>query len=89
METDAMRLDGNAIGGLMLELFGKEMTASIGVCGSCGAVERLACVDVYLHAPGTIVRCRHCQSVLMKVVQTPTRFWIDLSGLRSIELRVP
>jgi hypothetical protein len=88
METDEMRLDGNAIGGLMRELFGKEMTTSIGVCGSCGAVEQLACVDVYLHAAGTVVRCRHCQSVLMKIVQAPTRYWIDLSGLRSIELPV-
>lgn len=86
METDAMRLDGNAIGGLMLELFGTEMTAAPGVCGSCGEVEPLANTDVYIHAPGTVVRCRHCQNVLLRIVRAPGRAWIDLSGLGSIEI---
>ncbi len=86
METDAMRLDGNAIGGLMLELFGAEMTAARGVCGSCGAVEPLAQTDVYLNAPGTVVRCRHCQNVVLRIVRAPGRTWIDLSGMRSIEI---
>ena len=35
VETDV--LDGNAIGGLLLEVFGTEMTAAMCVCGGCGA----------------------------------------------------
>jgi len=29
-------LDGNAIGGLLIEVFGTEMTTAVGTCGSCG-----------------------------------------------------
>ena len=29
-------LDGNAIGGLLQEVFGTEMTAAIGTCAACG-----------------------------------------------------
>lgn len=86
MRTDEMKLDGNALGGMMLELFGREMTAAASTCGSCGAVEQMACVDVYVQAPGIVVRCRHCESVLMKVVRSPERTWLDLSGVRLIEL---
>ncbi len=40
-------LDGNAIGGLLLEVFGEELTASTRECGSCGARAPLAEVRVY------------------------------------------
>ena len=36
MERWKRLLDGNAIGGLLIELFGTEMTTAIGTCGSCG-----------------------------------------------------
>jgi len=41
METSDLRLDGNAIGGLLNELFGAELTAAPCVCGGCGAREEL------------------------------------------------
>ena len=86
MQTSHMRLDGNAIGGLLLELFGAEMTTATGVCGSCGAADLVARLEVYVQAPGTVVRCAHCGAVLIRVVRSPDRTWLDLSGLRSIEL---
>jgi Family of unknown function (DUF6510) len=84
--ADERRLDGNAIGGLMLELFGVEMTTATGVCGTCGAVDLVARLEVYMDAPGTVVRCAHCHAVLMRIVRGPERIWLDFSGLRSIEL---
>ena len=82
-----LRLDGNAIGGLMLELFGIEMTTATEVCGTCGTADVVARLEVYMDAPGTVVRCVHCKAVLMRIVRGPDRAWLDLSGLRSIELR--
>ena len=84
--ADARRLDGNAIGGVMQELFGVEMTVAPGVCAHCGAREEMASTDVYLHAPGIVVRCRHCEGVLLRIVRGAGRTWLDLSGLESIEL---
>ena len=86
MEMSDLRLDGNAIGGLMLELFGIEMTTATTVCRTCGATEPLARLEVYVHAPGTVVRCATCKSVLMRVVRGPDRTWLELSGLRCLEL---
>ena len=47
----------------------------------------MAATDVYLDAPGIVVRCRHCQGVLLRIVRSGERTWLDLSGLSSIELR--
>ena len=86
METRDLKLDGNAIGGLLFELFGVEMTVATSVCGSCGAVEAVARLDVYVQAPGTVVRCPHCANVVMRVVRGRDRVWLDLSGARCVEL---
>jgi Family of unknown function (DUF6510) len=86
METRDLVLDGNALGGMLRELFGAELTAAPCVCASCGAREELARLDVYVHAPGTVVRCRHCENVMITIVRGPQRTWIDLRGTRRLEL---
>jgi uncharacterized protein DUF6510 len=80
------KLDGNAIGGLLIEIFGTDVTGSLGVCASCGAEGHIATLDVYVHAPGIVARCRSCEAVMLKIVRSETRTWLDLSGTRTIEL---
>jgi uncharacterized protein DUF6510 len=80
-------VDGNALGGTFLELFGIELTIATGVCGSCGRSGEVATMHVYLRAPGAVARCPACDSVLMKIVRSDERTWLDLSGLRTLELR--
>ena len=87
--ADEHRLDGNAVGGVMLDLFGVEATTAPGVCAHCGAREQLAVTDVYMRAPGIVVRCRHCEGVLIRIVRGRGRTWLDLTGLASIELLNP
>jgi Family of unknown function (DUF6510) len=84
--AEERRLDGNAIGGVLLEVFGAEMTAVPGSCAHCGAREQLGATDVYVDAPGIVVRCRHCEGVLLRVVRGREQLWLDLSGLGAIEL---
>ena len=79
-------LDGNAIGGLLLELFGTELTAAPCVCGTCGAREEMARLDVYVDCTGVVVRCRHCTNVMITIVQGRARTWVDLGGTRALEL---
>jgi Family of unknown function (DUF6510) len=43
-------------------------------------------VDVYLNAPGAVVRCPACEQVLMRIVHNRGRYWIDLTGIRCLEL---
>lgn len=78
-------LDGNAIAGLLFDVFGTEMTTASGVCSTCGARAQLAELVVYLRAHGTVVRCRGCESVLMVLVEVSGITCVDLRGLASLE----
>lgn len=89
VEQADLKLDGNAIGGLLAEIFNMEMTAAEGTCGHCGAVNAVGRVDVYVNAPGTVMRCPGCGAVLMRIVHGRGRYWIDLSGIRRLELSEP
>jgi hypothetical protein len=77
-------LDGNAIGGLLHEVFGTEMTAAASLCGTCGDARPVAELVVYLRAPGTVVRCRSCASILMVFVRARGRICVDLRGLAAL-----
>ena len=56
--VDEETLDGNAIGGLLMEVFGTEMTTATGTCATCGTVSQVAELAVYQPGLGTVVRCR-------------------------------
>ena len=77
-------LDGNAIGGLLIDVFGAEMTAAGTICGTCGVGRPVAELVVYRRAPGTVIRCRTCGSVLMVFVKAHGVTCVDLAGLASL-----
>jgi Family of unknown function (DUF6510) len=81
---DDYALDGNAIGGLLMEVFGTEMTTATGTCGACGAVSQVAELAVYRPGLGTVVRCRACDAVLMAFVEIRGVTCVDLEGLASL-----
>ena len=78
-------LDGNAIGGVLNDVFGGEMTMAQAVCG-CGARGPLAECEVYLGGPGVVVRCRTCQEVVMVLVEVRGVTCVDIGGLRELEI---
>jgi ribosomal protein S27E len=90
-ETDGgdIRLDGNAIGGLLREIFTMEMTTAETTCDGCGNVSVMGRVHVYLNAPGVVVRCPGCGHVLIRIVKGPGRYWVDLRGTRCLEFAPP
>jgi hypothetical protein len=84
---EKMKLDGNAAAGTLQMIFALEVTTSSGTCDHCGAVGAIGAVTVYAQAPGLVLRCPTCDSVLMKVVTDGDRYWVDPRGLRTLELR--
>lgn len=84
-----MTLDGNAIGGLLGEIFGNDMTSAGATCATCGAVGPVAETIVYLRGPGTVVRCRRCTSVLMVIARIRGLNCVDLGGLAALEANPP
>jgi len=81
---DDNALDGNAIGGLLIEVFGTEMTTAVATCGSCGAARQVAELPVYMPGISTVVRCRSCESVLMVFTGVRQVTCVDLMGLASL-----
>lgn len=78
-------LDGNAIAGLLYDVFGAETTTATGTCAGCGARSVVAEFVVYLSGPGAVARCRSCASVLMVLVTIRERICVDLRGLAALE----
>jgi Family of unknown function (DUF6510) len=84
---DALMLDGNAVAGLLQEVFAVEMTTAVGTCGHCGAAEAVGAIHVYRGA-GFVLRCPHCDTALVKMVRDDTRLWIGFPGMRTLEVAV-
>ena len=84
---DASMLDGNAVAGLLQEVFAVEMTTAIGTCGSCGAAEAVGAMHLFRGA-GMVLRCPHCDNTLVKIVRDDTCMWIGFPGLRTLEVAV-
>ncbi len=78
-------LDGNAIGGMLRDVFGDEMTMAQAECGHCGGRGLLAECEVYLGGPGVVVRCRICHAIVMVLVEVREIVCIDLSGLSELQ----
>ena len=82
---DDLMLDGNAIAGLLHEVFAVEMTTAVGTCDGCGAAGPVGAAHVYRGA-GTVLRCPHCGNTLAKIGKSDSRVWIDLMGIRTLEV---
>jgi hypothetical protein len=82
---DELTLDGNAAAGALEQLFGRDVTAAHGMCAGCGAREAVASVRVFRSA-GLVLRCPSCDTVLATIVESVSRTWVSLRGLRSLEL---
>jgi hypothetical protein len=75
-------LDGNAIGGELMDAFGSDMTAATGRCRFCGAVSYIAQLRVYMRAPGAVARCPVCMNVVLVVTSIRGRTTAEMPGLK-------
>jgi DNA-directed RNA polymerase subunit RPC12/RpoP len=82
--TDETHVDGNALGGLLHEAFGREMTDARGCCAMCGTVVQVGAMRVYRSA-GDVVRCPTCGNVTIVAVVIRERTRVHLGGVRWIE----
>jgi DNA-directed RNA polymerase subunit RPC12/RpoP len=81
-------LDGNAIAGMLYELYGQEMTTARGTCAHCHSRSVVAEVRVFRGA-GTVLRCQHCGGRLMVIVERDGVACVDAQGFATLEVRAP
>jgi len=82
---DALMLDGNAVAGLLQEVFAVEMTTAIATCSACDAAGAIGATQVFRGA-GVVLRCPHCGNVLATIVEDDTRMWMSLPGVRTLQV---
>jgi hypothetical protein len=75
-----MLLDGNAVAGLLREVFALEMTANPAKCAHCGAVGALGTLLAFTKAPGVVLRCPACEQVMLRIVETPEAIYLEARG---------
>jgi hypothetical protein len=78
-------VDGNAIGGLLAEIFGRDMTADRGCCAGCGAVAAVAAARVYRSGPGDVIRCANCGAVLMVLARLGAEVRVSFDNLTWLQ----
>lgn len=84
---DRLMLDGNAVAGLLQEVFAADMTSAIGSCTTCGATEPVGAAHLYRGA-GIVLRCPDCDNTLAVIARGERRVWITFQGVRALELPV-
>ncbi|WP_236601045.1 DUF6510 family protein [Ktedonobacter sp. SOSP1-85] len=80
------KLDGNAAGGILQEIFPFEMTQVQATCTGCGATAAIGALAVYMHGMGTVIRCPSCDTVLIRVAQGKGRYRLDMRGVRVLQI---
>ena len=82
----ALMLDGNAVAGLLREVFALEMTASPAKCAHCGAVGALGTLLAFTQAPGVVLRCPACEQVVVRIVETADAIYLEARGAAYLRL---
>ena len=80
-------VDGSAVGGMLADLFGADVTGMPGQCASCHTVSLIASMRVYMRGPGIVVRCPACTEVVLRVARTPSGTMIDMRGAAYVRVR--
>lgn len=88
-EPTDRRLDGNAVAGELQALIAAELTEALRSCPACPTSAPLAEHHAYLDAPGAVLRCPGCGIVALRVVRTPGRILLDLTGTHVLQVPAP
>lgn len=78
------RVDGNAAGGALFELFGRDMTTARATCAHCNHEAPLADAVAEVDAAGMILLCRGCGHTLLTYLQVDGRRSLLIGALTGL-----
>ena len=84
--TAARRLDGNAAGGALADLFAVDLTAALCRCAGCGSSAMLGAYHLYADSPALVVRCPSCAQVVLRYASREGRILLDMRGTQLITI---
>jgi hypothetical protein len=86
MDDANLMVDGNALAGVLGEVFVHEMTSARVACAGCGEIEPIGAEHLYMQGPGAVLRCCHCEAALFVVTQRDGKHLLGFEGLRWLEI---
>jgi hypothetical protein len=77
-------LYGNAAADLLQEIFILDITTAQIQCEACGSIGAVGSLRLYAAPMGAVLRCTHCDGILMRAVRTPHGHWLEMTGARCL-----
>ncbi|KHK96030.1 hypothetical protein LK09_16905 [Microbacterium mangrovi] len=77
-------LDGNTLAGPLGDLLRFDVTTARVRCTGCGTVAELGTAHLYRSDAGSVARCRDCGHVLVTLVETDDRTFLNFTGTIEI-----
>jgi uncharacterized Zn finger protein len=87
MAKSFLWLDGNALAGLLHEVFGADVTEAMRRCQSCGTHSMLGAHRAYRGA-GAVLRCPACSDVGMRIATLSDRHVVSVTGELTLEVAI-
>lgn len=81
-----MRLDGNAAGGILREVFAQEMTTALVTCAGCETEAVVGTLLEYGHGMGIVLRCPTCNTPVLRIVSAKGLLRLDLRGIHLLTI---
>ena len=73
-------LDGNAAAGALQDFFVPEITIAQIQCDACESMAAIGALHLYAASMGAVLRCTHCDSIVMRSVHTPHGRWLEMGA---------
>jgi hypothetical protein len=86
MTEDMIPLDGNAAAGRLNQVFAFDATLAVVTCRYCDNSGPLAKLQLYGGETGMVLRCRRCEGVNIRLLQTDRAINLDLSGASRLTI---
>jgi len=89
MIDDPMALDGNAAAGALGSLLAFDVTMAVITCAHCGASGPFVELRFFGSPGAMVLRCRRCDAVNARLLETGRVTNLDLSGILRIQISRP
>ena|SRR5690349_15449219 len=76
----ALMVDGNAVAGQLVDVFGRDMTMAVARCAACARETAMGALMAFTRGPGIVLRCPTCEAVIARIVETPTFTYLEARG---------
>lgn len=86
MLSEELHLDGNAAGGVLRDVFSRDVTAALASCRGCGKEGAVGTLLEFGQPMGVILRCPTCDTAVIRIVLAPATLCIDFTGIRLLSI---